>query len=133
MDERLGICLPSFFPDVAMTEPSPPPPVVGFGPNENPPPGGSGLGGGPPPGGGVVELERNAKLWLGVSLLCAVVCGGGCLLSLTGAVMCFLAQKAAEQGHLSDAQQKLRWGQILTGSGIALGLLVVIGFFVVRD
>src|SRR5688572_27197880 len=37
-----------------MTEPSPPPHVVGFGPHEGPPAGGHGSGGGgsPPPAGG---------------------------------------------------------------------------------
>jgi UPF0716 family protein affecting phage T7 exclusion len=67
-------------------------------------------------------------MWLAVALASAVLCAGGCLLGLTGAAMCFLAQKAAEQGHLADADQKLRWGQILTIAGVAVGLLVVIGF-----
>ena len=117
-----------------MTEPSPPPNVAGFGPPAGSPPGGYGPF---PPAGAVSasanDLERRAKVWLGVALLSSVVCGGGCLLGLTGAVMCFLAQKAAEQGNLADADQKLRWGQILTLSGVALGLIVAIGFFVVRS
>lgn len=138
-----------------MTERSPPPNVAGFGPNEGPPPGGYGAGGGYPPpagafgappggfgsppggfgvpSGSATELERNAKLWLALALGSSVVCGGGCLLSLTGAVMCFLAQKAAEQGHLADADQKLRWGQILTAAGIAIGVLVLVGVLFLRD
>jgi hypothetical protein len=118
-----------------MTEPSPPPNVAGFGPPAGSPQGGYGSFSSHPGRYGSAsasELERRAKLWLGVALLSSVVCGGGCLLGLTGAVMCFLAQKAAEQGNLADAAQKLRWGQILTLSGVALGLIVVIGFFVAR-
>ncbi len=120
-----------------MTEPSPPPNVAGFGPSAGSPPGGYGSFSPHPaagtPVGSASELEHRAKIWLGVALLSSVICGGGCLLGLTGAVMCFLAQKAAEQGHVGDAAQKLRWGQILTLSGVALGLFVLIGFFVVRS
>ena len=44
-----------------------------------------------------------------------------------GAVFCYMAMQAADQGNLADAQNKLKWGKILTIVGLILGLLMTFG------
>ena len=47
-----------------------------------------------------------------------------------GAVFCYLAMTAADQGNVADAQAKLKWGKIITIIGIVLGILAQIGYAV---
>jgi hypothetical protein len=78
---------------------------------------------GPPPGAPQEELRKDATTWLVISAVSAFACNGWCL-SLAGAVMCFLAMQAADQGNVADSAAKLKWGKILTVAGIVLGLLL---------
>lgn len=68
------------------------------------------------------ELKKQATTWLVISLLSSVFCTSLCI-GVGGAVFCYLATQAAEQGLVADAAAKLRWGKILTVSGSVLGLL----------
>jgi hypothetical protein len=51
-------------------------------------------------------------------VLCVSLC-----LGIGGAVFCYLALQAAGSGLLQDAQDKLKWGKILTLVGSVLGIL----------
>jgi len=84
---------------------------------------------GGPPGAGNAELSKQAKLWLIISAVSAVVCCNGCF-GVIGAVFCYLAMTAADQGSVADAEAKLKWGKILTIAGIALGILSQIAYAV---
>jgi hypothetical protein len=107
----------------------------GYGPPGGPggygPPGGSGAPGGygpygaplPPPGGAPnPELKKQATTWLIISAVSLVVCG--CCFGLIGAIFCFMAMQAADQGNLADAESKLKWGKIITIVGFVLGIVV---------
>ena len=65
---------------------------------------------------------QRAQTWLLVSLATSVLCGGLCL-GIGGAVFCYLSMQAASHGLLADAEDKLKWGRILTVSGSAIGVL----------
>ena len=69
------------------------------------------------------ELRKDAMTWLVISAVSALACNGWCL-SIAGGILCFLAMQAADHGNVADAAAKLRWGKILTGAGIVLGLLL---------
>ncbi len=85
-----------------------------------------GPAGGPPP---VPEVKKRAQTWLIVSAASFFFCA--CGFSIIGAVFCFLAMQAADQGNLEDAENKLKWGKIVTLSGFGLGLVMsIIGFIV---
>lgn len=109
-----------------------PPPGGGYGP----PPGGHPPAyGGPPagwtppgaPGGPGAEVKKQATTWLIVSAVSFFFCGGNCL-ALVGAILCFLAMQAADQGQLADAESKLKLGRTLTIVGFALfAVLAVVG------
>lgn len=91
-----------------------------------------GAGGGPvpagPPGAGPHEaLRREATTWLVVAAVSIFVCSS-CCVGMIGAVMCFLALQAADQGNVADAEAKLKWGKIITIAGIALGILTIVGY-----
>jgi len=72
-----------------------------------------------------VELRKEATTWLIVSAVTFFFCGS-CCFAIAGAVFCFLAMQAADQGNVADAEAKLRWGKIITISGAALGFLATL-------
>lgn len=65
---------------------------------------------------------QQAQTWLLLSLLSAVLCASLCL-GIGGAVFCYLSMQAATQGLLDDAEDKLKWGKIVTVTGSAIGVL----------
>jgi hypothetical protein len=67
------------------------------------------------------ELQKQAGLWLGISLVSSVLCASLCL-GLGGAVFCYLSMQSAAHGLLDDAEDKLRWGKILTLVGSVIGV-----------
>ena len=80
------------------------------------------------PSGPAADIKKQATTWLivaGVSFLC---CSNYCL-GLIGAIFCFMAMQAADQGSVADAESKLKWGKILTIIRLVLGILlsVVVG------
>ena len=81
------------------------------------------------PGGGNEELKKQTKTWLIISAITAVFCWN-CCFGVIGAVFCYLAMTAADQGNVADAQAKLKWGKIITIIGIVLGILAQIGYAV---
>jgi hypothetical protein len=98
----------------------------GYGPPGYGPPGGAygapqpPMGGyGPPPAN--VDLKKQATTWLIVSAVSAFLCT--CCIGVIGAVFCYMAMQAADQGNLADAQSKLKWGKIITLVGLALGVI----------
>ena len=98
------------------------PPAAPYG-APYPPPGGAPLG--PPAGGPNPELKKRATTWLVVSIVSLMVCG--CCTGLIGAIFCFMAMQAVDQGNVQDAESKLKWGKIITlagfGVGVVLGLI----------
>jgi hypothetical protein len=68
------------------------------------------------------EIHAQATTWLVISLVSSVFCVSLCL-GIGGAVFCYLALQSAGQGLLRDAQEKLKWGKILTLVGSAIGVL----------
>ena len=68
------------------------------------------------------ELEQQAVVWLAISLASSVFCVSLCL-GIIGAIFCYLAIQASKQGLLADAQDKLKWGKIVTLVGSVLGVL----------
>ena len=79
-----------------------------------------------PPGAGNQELSKQAKTWLIISAVSAFCCTG--CFGVVGAVFCYLAMQAADQGNVADAEAKLKWGKIITIVGVALGVLGGIGY-----
>ena len=94
-----------------------------------PPPGGAPLG--PPGAGGSPnpELKKQATTWLIIAGVSAFLCT--CCFGVIGAIFCFMAMQAADQGNLADAESKLKWGKIITIVGLVLGVLMTIGSVVV--
>ena len=68
------------------------------------------------------DLRKQATSWLVISLISSVLCVSLCL-GIGGAVFCYLALQSANDGLLADAQDKLKWGKILTLVGSAVGVL----------
>jgi hypothetical protein len=64
---------------------------------------------------------EQAQIWLLVSLASSVFCVSLCL-GIGGAVFCYLSMQSATQGLLDDAEDKLKWGKIVTLAGSAIGL-----------
>ena len=97
----------------------------GYGPPGPPygaplPPGG-GAPYGPPGGSPNPDLKKQATTWLIVSAVSSVLCT--CCFGLIGAVFCFMAMQAADQGNLADAESKLKWGKIITIVGLVMGVI----------
>lgn len=67
------------------------------------------------------ELHRQATTWLVISLVSSLLLLSLCL-GIGGAVFCYLAMQAASHGLLADAEDKLKWGKILTLVGSAMGV-----------
>ena len=84
--------------------------------------------GGPPGAGPHEQLKKDATTWLIIAAVTFFFCNS-CCLGLIGAVMCFLAMQAADQGNAADAEAKLKWGKILTIAGVAIGVLIVAAWF----
>jgi hypothetical protein len=119
------------------------PPGGGYGPPAPPggpygppgAPGGFGPQGGypgaplPPFGEGPpnVELRKEATIWLVVSAVSCLFCGN-CCFGIAGAIFCFLAMQAADQGAVADAQAKLKWGKIITIIGAVLGIIASLAY-----
>ena len=114
----------------------PPGPPGGYGPPGPPggygPPGGFGPPGPPygaplPPGGSPfgapnAALKKQAQTWLLVSVGSVVLCSS--CFGIIGGILCYMAMLAADQGNLSDAANKLKWGKIITIVGFVLGLVI---------
>lgn len=90
-------------------------------------PGGGSAPAGPPGGGPHEALRKEATTWLVIAAVSIFVCSS-CCVGMIGAVMCFLALQAADQGNVADAEAKLRWGKIITIAGIVLGVLTIVGY-----
>ena len=67
------------------------------------------------------ELHKQATTWLIIALVSSLVLLSLCL-GIGGAVFCYLSMQAASQGLVSDAEDKLKWGKILTLVGSAMGV-----------
>ena len=82
-----------------------------------PRPGGPAFGpaGGPPN----AELKKKAQTWLIISAVSFFMCGS--CFGIIGGVLCFMAMQAADQGNLTDGENKLKWGKIITIVGFAIG------------
>lgn len=95
--------------------------------------GGYGAAGAPPPPD--ADLKKQATTWLIVSAVSFFLCSGVNCFGLIGALLCFLAMQAADQGHVLDAESKLKWGKIITVTGAVLSaialVLTVLYYFVV--
>lgn len=122
------------------------PPGGGYPPGPNGPPGGYPPGGyGPPappygnpyppqghgspygpPGGGPLDpaFKKRAQLWLIIAAASSVLCT--CLFGVIGAYFCYIAIQASDQGQRQDAENKLRWGQIITIVGLVAGVALTI-------
>lgn len=111
----------------------PPPgaPPGGYGPPGVPPygPPYPAPGGGPAfasPGGPNAELKKRAQTWLIISAVSFVMCGS--CFGVIGGILCFMAMQAADQGNLSDGENKLKWGKIITIVGFAIGIVLSVVF-----
>jgi hypothetical protein len=71
------------------------------------------------------DLQRRASTWLIISLVSTLLCLS-LALGTGGAIFCYLASQSASQGLTADAEAKLKWGQILTVVGSALGVLTAV-------
>jgi hypothetical protein len=76
----------------------------------------------PQPAVTLKELHDQAALWLGISLFSSLFCAS-LFLGLGGAVFCYLAMQASDHGLSDDAEDKLKWGKILTLVGSSIGIL----------
>jgi MFS-type transporter involved in bile tolerance (Atg22 family) len=85
-----------------------------------PPPGGAPPYG-PPGGSPNPELKKQATTWLIVAAASALFCT--CCFGIIGAVFCFMAMQAVDQGNIADAESKLKWGKIITIVGLVFGVL----------
>ena len=114
----------------------------GYSPPGYPPPGGYGPPGapygapypsatggppyGPPVGSPNADLKKRAQTWLIVSAASVILCSS--CFGIIGAVLCYMAMQAADQNNLSDGENKLKWGKIITIVGFAIGIVLSIAF-----
>ena len=82
-----------------------------------------------PGGSPLPELKKKAQTWLIISAVSFFVCGS--CFGVIGGVLCFMAMQAADQGNLADAENKLKWGKIITIVGFVLGLVVTVVFIAI--
>lgn len=99
------------------------PPPAGYGP-PGAPYGGSGYG--PPGSPQQAELKKKAQTWLIISAVSFFMCSS--CFGIIGGVLCFMAMQAADQGNLSDGENKLKWGKIITLVGFAISLVLGLVF-----
>jgi hypothetical protein len=83
------------------------------------------------PSAAAQELQQQATTWLFISLASSVFCVSLCL-GIGGAVFCYLAMQSAAHGLSSDAEDKLKWGKILTLVGSVMGILSTTLSLVIR-
>jgi hypothetical protein len=82
-------------------------------------------GGGPPYGGSLdPQFKKRAQLWLIIAAASSVLCT--CLFGVIGAYFCYIAIQASDQGNKEDAENKLRWGKIITIVGLVAGVILTI-------
>lgn len=74
------------------------------------------------PAAAAQELRKQATTWLVISLVSSVVFAALCL-GIGGAVFCYLSMQAADHGLLQDAEDKLKWGKIVTLVGSVIGVV----------
>jgi hypothetical protein len=61
-----------------------------------------------------------------ISAVSAFVCSS--CFGIIGAVLCYMAMQAADQGNLADGENKLKWGKIISIVGFAISLVLSIIF-----
>jgi hypothetical protein len=61
-----------------------------------------------------------------ISAVSFLVCGS--CLGVVGGALCFMAMQAADQGNLSDGENKLKWGKIISIVGFVIGIVLSIVF-----
>jgi hypothetical protein len=61
-----------------------------------------------------------------LALVSFLTCAGTNCFAVIGAILCFLAMQAADHGDAADAESKLKWGKIVTVSGGALSLVLLL-------
>lgn len=100
------------------------PPGAPYGAPYQPPGGGPGFG----PSGNPqnAELKKKAQTWLIISAVSFFVCSS--CFGIIGGVLCFMAMQAADQGNLTDGENKLKWGKIITIVGFAISALLGLVF-----
>ena len=108
----------------------------GYGPPGYPPPGAPPGGYGPfPPGAGGAfgpgnpqnaDLKKRAQTWLIISAVSFFMCSS--CFGVIGAVLCFMAMQAADQGNLEDGENKLKWGKIISIVGFSISIVLSIVF-----
>ena len=108
--------------------PSPPgapggygPPAPPYGAPYPPPVAGAPFG---PPAPRDPEFKKRAQLWLIIAASSSVLCS--CFIGVIGAYFCYAAMQASDQGNRDDAENKLRWGKIITIVGLVVGTLLSI-------
>jgi len=85
-----------------------------------------GPGFGPPGNPQNAELKKKAQTWLIISAVSFFLCSS--CFGIIGGVLCFMAMQAADQGNLTDGENKLKWGKIITIVGFAISLLLGLVF-----
>ncbi|MEO6600372.1 MAG: CD225/dispanin family protein, partial [Polyangiaceae bacterium] len=63
-------------------------------------------------------------VWLIIAAASSMLCT--CLFGVIGAYFCYIATQASEQGNRQDAENKLRWGKIITIVGLVVGVIMSI-------
>lgn len=107
-------------------------PPAGAPPGGYGPPGGAyqppgmGPGFGPPGNPQNTELKKKAQTWLIISAVSFFLCSS--CFGIIGGVLCFMAMQAADQGNLTDGENKLKWGKIITIVGFAISVLLGLVF-----
>ncbi len=77
-----------------------------------------------------IELEREAKHWMLLSVATLVFCGS--CLSAASVVLFYLAAIDAKHGALPEAALRVVWGKRIMLAGVMLGALGVFLALVVR-
>ncbi len=104
-------------------------PPGGYGPPWQPPgpswARGATAGGASGPADPGADLKKQATNWLIIAVATFFLCAGVNCLGVIGAILCFLAMQAAEQGSLADAESKLKWGKIVIVVGTLVSFLIL--------
>ena len=100
---------------------------MGGAPMGGPPMGGPPMMGGGPMGGGAGG-DVNTTLPLILGILSCFCCGISFVLGVVAIVFTQQAKSAKASGDMATAQQKAKLATILGGVGIAIGVLVDLGY-----